>query len=62
MRWSNDCKFLSTQITKLRLRHEGVSLEGRWTETVDRLDTLGESWYETAVVCLHSVLIQVYMF
>jgi protein transport protein DSL1/ZW10 len=55
MRWSNDCKFVSTEVTRLRHRHGLASLEERWSETVDRLDTLGDSYYETAVVCPLSV-------
>lgn len=55
MRWSNECKFLGTEAIKLQHRHGSTSVEERWAETIDRLNTLGESCYELAVVGPYSV-------
>jgi protein transport protein DSL1/ZW10 len=55
MLWSNDCKFLSDEVAKLRHRHGLASTEERWPETADKLKALGELCYDDVVVCLCSV-------
>ncbi|KAF8517993.1 Centromere/kinetochore Zw10-domain-containing protein [Hysterangium stoloniferum] len=47
MRWSNDCTFLSNEIT--RLKHLNDTIDDKWTDTADRLKTLSEVSFQNAV-------------
>jgi hypothetical protein len=53
MRWSNDCRFLSDEITSLRTREGLAFAEDKWVETGERLKMLGEAWFEDVVVRWH---------
>ncbi|KAF8582737.1 hypothetical protein K439DRAFT_1635009 [Ramaria rubella] len=50
MRWTNDCRFLSGEVTNLRQRYKPAYAEDRWAETGDRLQMLGDVCFEDAVV------------